>query len=68
MTGVPLPFPAAVLSSVPPAALAQALVTLRHAGFLEDGPQWTVRAEAARALSDLVRKPLERIAQQDLER
>jgi hypothetical protein len=66
--GAPLPFSAAVLSSAPPAALARALVTLRHAGFLDEGPQWTLRADAARAVSDLVRKPLERIVEQDLER
>jgi hypothetical protein len=66
--GAPLPFPSAILVAAPPAAIATALVTLRHAGFLSDGPEWSLRAESAREVSLLVRKPLERFLEQDLDR
>jgi hypothetical protein len=64
--GVALPFPSAPLGAAPPSAIATALVTLRHAGFLSEGPEWSLRAESAAEVSLLVRRPLERIS--DLER
>jgi hypothetical protein len=66
--GAPLPFPTAVLTSTPPAAISVAIATLRQRGFLTDGPDWSLRAAAAVEVSALVRKPLERIAEQDLDR
>jgi hypothetical protein len=66
--GAPPPFPTALLTSVPPAAITVALQTLRQRGFLSAGPEWSLRSEAANEVSALVRKPLERIAEQDLDR
>jgi hypothetical protein len=45
-----------------------ALQTLRQRGFLSAGPEWSLRSEAANEVSAFVRKPLERIAEQDLDR
>jgi hypothetical protein len=64
----PLPFPPAILTAVPQAATSVALGTLRQRGFLAEGPEWALRAGSAREVSDLVRKPLERLAEQDLGR
>jgi hypothetical protein len=66
--GAPVPFPTAVLTSVPPAAISMAIATLRQRGFLSDGQDWSLRAAAANEVSALVRKPLERIAEQDIDR
>jgi hypothetical protein len=66
--GALVPFPAATLMSAPPSAVGLALVTLRHAGFLVEGPEWSLRAAAAEKVSALVRKPLERFVDQDLGR
>jgi hypothetical protein len=63
--GVPPPFPSALLGAAPPSAIATALVTLRHSGFLSDGPEWSLRAESATEVSKLVRRPLERFLEQD---
>jgi hypothetical protein len=66
--GGPLPFSPNLLSAVPPGAVTRALETLRHSGFLSDGPQWALRAAAAAPVADLVRKALERVAEQELDR
>jgi hypothetical protein len=66
--GAPLPFPTATLASIPLTAIDTALVTLRHAGFLSEGSEWSLRAESAPEVSRLVRKPLERMVEQDLDR
>jgi hypothetical protein len=66
--GAPLPFPTAMLAAAPRTAIATALVTLRHAGFLSEGPEWSLRAESAREVAQLVRKPFQRFLEQDHER
>jgi hypothetical protein len=66
--GAPLPFPTAMLAAAPRTAITTALVTLRHAGFLSEGPEWSLRAESALDLAQLVRKPFQRFLEQDLER